>query len=264
MKQNIKLKTIAFISLIAITFSCEKNAIPEVTEPLDDSATFMKFFFHVEEAPDANFYLGNEKITAENSSNSDEEQGSDYGSVSPSNAYSIVPAGQQEIRAVDIESNELASVNLSLNEETNYSTYLVGTTSNYEIAVIEDNLPENDNVKIYWRFVNTMANMPFNVDAYAVKDAVEESEDEPAQTTQIISLGSNVGFKEAGEYMELDPGSYSFKVFATGTDYDVETTEPYLEHSLTLASLGRIYSTQIRGTYSEESDSGNIDYWRDR
>lgn len=260
--KNIFNKIIAVLVLGLILTACDENAIPELTEPVPENPTFLKFFFHVENAPQANFYLNDEKVTAVNSS--EEVQGFGYKGVYPSNAYSLVPSGSYDVNVKDLDLVTMASAQVTLDPDKNYSAYLVGTTDNFEVFVMEDALPANDPVKIYWRFVNTMAEMPFNVDAYAVKAAVPATDDSPAMDAQAISLGSNIAFKEGGEYVELIPGSYTFKVFETGSDYDPETSTPYIQHSVTLSTLGRIYTTQIRGTYSEAPSSGNIDFWRDR
>jgi len=47
-----------------------------------------------------------------------------------------------------------------------------------------------------------MAEIPFTVDAYAVRDAVPETDDAPAQPAQVISLGMNIDFKEGGDYVD--------------------------------------------------------------
>lgn len=244
--------------------ACEENAIPELTEPVANDATFAKFFFHAEDAPSANFYFDNDKVSAVNSSTSDEEQGSAFRAVYPSNAYALVPSGSFEINVQDLESNEIAFTQETLSAGENYSIYLVGTAENEEIFVMEDDLPADDPVKIYWRFVNTMADMPFDVDVYAVRGAVPETEDSPAQEARAVELGTGVGFKEGGEYHELEPGSYAFKVFESGSEYDPITSTPYLQHTVNLATRGRTYTTQIKGTYTETPGSTKIGFWRDR
>ena len=226
--------------------------------------SYVKFFFHAEDAPNAGFFFNDAKVTAENSSGEDEEQALDYTSVYPSNAYAVIPSGNGELKVNTLEEENLASTDITTETQKHYSAYLVGTSEDYDIAFIEDNLPEPNHNMIYWRFVNTMANMPFNVDVYAIREAVPETENSPAEDAQVISLGQSISYKSAGEYTELPSGSYTFKVFPSGTDYDPQESESFLEHGLTLASLGRVYTTQIRGTYSEDPSSSHIDYWRDR
>ncbi|MCF4100613.1 DUF4397 domain-containing protein [Gillisia sp. M10.2A] len=256
---------ILILFAVSLLFNaCEENAIPELTEPVSEEATYVKFFFHVENAPSVNFYFDDQKVSAVGSSSADEVQGNSYGSVFPSNAYALIPSGDFNVNARDLEGNVIASTNASFAADKNYSAYLVGTTDSYEVFVMEDQLPPSDRVKIFWRFVNTMANMPFSVDVYAIKAAVPETDDSPAQAVQVISLGNGLAFKQGGDYTELEPGNYTFKVFESGSDYDPETSTPYIQNTVNVASKGRVYSTQIRGTYAESPSSKNIDYWRER
>lgn len=261
--------TLALLAGGLMLGACEKNVLPEIAEPVPVGA-HVKFFFHVDGAPLTNFYLGNEKVTGVAPSVEGVVLGSAYGSVYPSNAYAVVPAGDFTLSAIDTmtaggTADVLASTQVSLKPMMNYSAYLVGVPGSYETFITEDNLPPASNNNIYWRFMNTMANMPFNVDAYAVRAATPATATTPAMEAIAIPLGTNLGFKEHGEYSELSTGSYTFKVYPTGTAYDPLTTEPYIKSSvIPLASLGRVYTTQIRGSYAEVPTSTQIDYWRDR
>ena len=248
--------------------ACEKNSIPEMADPVTEGAR-VKFFFHVDGAPRTNFYLGSKKVTGVSPTTDDVVLGNLYGSVYPSNAYAVLPTGSYTLSAIDTmaaggSADLLASTQVNLQNDKNYSVYLAGTTANYEAFMIEDKLPPADNSTIWWRFVNTMAEMPFEVDAYAVRAAVPETETTPAEPLEVIELGKNIGFKENGEYTQLKPGSYTFKVFQSGSTYDPATSTPYLKSTVVLASLGRVYTTQIRGTYAVTPKTSNIDYWRDR
>lgn len=261
--KNIFNKLLLVLATGVFFISCEENAIPELTEPVDENSTFAKFFFHAEEAPEANFYFNEEKLTGVNTSE-EEVEGLDFGGVYPTNAYALVPSGTFEARAVDTSMIEIAVTQATFEEGQNYSVYLVGTPGNFDVAVMEDNLPPDHPQNIYWRFVHTMADVPFEVDAYAVRAAVPETEDSPAEEVQVIELGNSIGFTEGGEYQLLEPGRYTFKVFESGSEYDPVESEPFIQHSVTVGTRGRTYTTQIRGTYSEETTSGKIDFWRDR
>lgn len=266
-------KALVFLVAGLMLSACEKNAIPEITVPLTDNGAQMKFFFHVENAPRANFYLDSEKVTAVAPHADGTVLGNAYGSVYPSNAYVLVPAGNFTMSAIDTVSatggsaDVLASAPVSLENGKKYSAYLVGTTDQYETFITEDKLPPADNTKIWWRFMNTMANIPFAVDVYAVRAAIPAVGDKPAEEVEVLSLGKNLAFKQHGEYVQLKPGSYTFKVFPAGTEYG-DPADPkaktFIQQTIALASLGRVYTTQIRGTYTETSKSTQIDYWRER
>jgi hypothetical protein len=260
--------TLALLASGLMLGACEKNVLPEIAEPVTSGAS-VKFFFHVDGAPQANFYLDNEKITAVAPNADGVVLGNGYGAVYPSNAYVVVPAGNFTMSVIDTmkaggSADMLASSKVNLEEGKNYSAYLVGTTSNYETFITEDKLPPASNTAIYWRFMNTMANMPYKVDVYAVRNAIPATETSPAVDAMVIPLGTNLGFKEHGEYKELLPGSYAFKVYPTGTVYDPLTTTPYIQSKVNVASLGRVYTTQIRGNYAPAPKSNQIDYWRER
>lgn len=258
-------KLILVLAVGTFFTACEENAIPELTVPLNtDQVAQAKFFFHADDAPSVNVFMNGDKVSSVASSTAGAEQGSAYGSVFPSNAYAVVPTGTVEISVRDLEGNDLASSQATISSGNSYSVYLVGNEGSYEVFAMEDNLPAANNDKIFWRFVNTMAEIPFEVNAYAVRAAVPETDNSPAEPARVISLGSNIGFKEGGEYVQLDPGSYAFKIFDATSDYDPLTSTPFIQHSLALATLGRVYTTQIRGTYSEPIGTGKIDYWRDR
>lgn len=257
-------KIVLVLAIGTFFTGCEENAIPELTTPVSQDGAKAKFFFHSDAAPAANFFFGNEKVTAAGSTTAGDEQALAYKEVYPSNAYAGVPAGNVTISARDISGADIASTQETLTAGENYSIYLVGAADDFEIVVMEDNLPPDDEVKIYWRFVHTMANVPFTVDAYAVKAAVPVTDNAPAQPAQVISLAMGVDFGEGGEYVELEPGSYTFKIFNSTEDYDPLTSTPFIQHSVNVGTLGRSYTTQIRGTYSEPIGSGKIDFWRDR
>ncbi len=246
-----------------ILTGCEENAIPELAQPITGEMTKAKFFFHANDVTQANFYFGDTKVTAAGSTTAGDPQGSAYRAVYPSNAYAIVPSGNHTIRAVDTSGTELASTQATLSSGSNYSVYLVGF-GDHEVFVMEDNLPADDNVKIYWRFVHTMAEVPFTVDVYAVRATVPATDTDAEEPARAVLLGSDIDFKEGGEYVELEPGNYTFKVFDSTSDYDPLTSAPFLSHTVNLATLGRSYTTQIRGTYSEPIGAGKIDFWRDR
>lgn len=257
-------KLVMLFAMVLILVACEENAIPEVTELVAEDATFVKFFLNAEDAPEVNFYFDELKVSSVVSSTSDEVQGNKYGTVFPSNAYALIDASTFNIYAKDLEGNVLATQNFNFEADTNYSAYLLGTPDSYEIFVMIDELPVADYDRIYWRFVNTMTDIPFAVDAYAVKAAVPPTDDSPFQPVVVVPLGNSLAFKQAGDYEELQPGKYTFKAFESGTEYDVETSTPYIQNTVTLSSKGRVYSTQIRGNYKPVPTSKNIDYWRER
>ncbi|PKV63501.1 uncharacterized protein DUF4397 [Pontibacter ramchanderi] len=258
-----------FIGAGLMLVACEKNEIPEVAKPVGEGA-YVKFFFHAQDAPRSNFYLDNNKVTGVAPTTAGQVLGNAYASVYPSNAYALLPAGSFSMSVIDTvttgkgTADVLATSSVNLANNKFYSAYLVGVKPSYETFIIEDVLPPSDVTKIWWRFVNTMVNIPFAVDAYAVRAAIPATGDKPAEPMEIVELGKNINFKGHSPYVELKRGVYTFKVYPSGTTYDPATTAPFIQNSVTLTSLNRVYSTQIRGTYVEKPAASNIDYWRER
>lgn len=282
MKKSLN-KIIAVLTGSLIVAGCEVNDLPEITRPLDfTTAAKVKFFFHVDGAPRAIFYMNGTKVTSIAQQTKVDPvtgridtllQGHAYGSVFPSNNYAEVPAGDYSMRVDTLAvanpavKAELVKTNVSLKANTFYSAYLVGTKTSYETFIIEDKLPPEDHTKIWWRFMNTMAEMPFKVDVYAIRTAVPPSTTDPndqGDPGEVITLGKNLGFKEHGEYVELPKGTYTWKVFPAGTTGDFKTLKSYIQQSFAVSSLGRVYTHQIRGTYAAVPKSNQMDYWRER
>jgi hypothetical protein len=267
--------------------ACEKNELPEITDPYDASKEAkVKFFFHVEGAPAAAFYLNDTKVTAiaplTTGVNAGKPRGQGFGTIYPNNNYAEIPTGKFTMRVVDVDAStaagklvELTSKEVTLEPNTYYSAYFVGvpavgtTAATYEIHVAKDNQPPLDYDKVWWRFAHTMAGTPpgFKVDAYAVKAKIAATATKPEVPAVIIPLGMNLEFKQQGDYVQLPVvGTYDFKVYQSGTVYNPETSTPFISHSLGITSshFGRVYTTQIRGTYSATVKTGKIDYWRER
>jgi len=266
---NIYLK--AFTLLLASVFmgACEKNAVDEHTAPVTSGA-LIKFFTHAEGAPRVNFFLNDVRITGSNPTATNIPLGLAYGTSYPSNGYVNVPAGDLTVAALDTVTSEtkgkadlIASTATKLDEKDNYSAYLVGTTGNYETFVVKDILPEDNFTRIYFRFGNTMAGIPFNVDVVAFRLAVAATATTPAVPELRVPLGTNIGFKQFSDYTELPAGGYRFIFYRTGTT-TVYANYPSATGTLVLNSLGRVYSIFLRGTYAATPKTTNLDYWRER
>lgn len=306
--KNILYRTLVLLAAVFTMGACEENELPEVTQPYDPSTEAkVKFFYHVQGAPAAAFYLNDTKLTAIAPTTTGLaaglHRGQLFGTVFPNNNYAEVPAGTFKLRVIDIDSTmkvtdstmvptskfvEMASKEVKLEPNTFYSAYFVGTPpikakpatattpavpavpATYEIHLAKDNQPAPDYDKTWWRFINTMAGAPagFKVDAYAVKPKVPVSATNPVEVPAvIIPLGKDLAFKEQGDYVQLPVlGSYTFKVFVSGTTYDPETSTPFLSHTraITNSDKGRVFTTQIRGTYSASPGTTNRDFWRER
>ncbi|MCC9167831.1 DUF4397 domain-containing protein [Pontibacter harenae] len=274
--KNIINKTLGILAVALMLGACEKNELPELTVPLDTTVDAkMKFFFHSQDAPKSLFTLNGIRVTAAAPTTAGEVQGKAYGSIYPNNNYAEVPAGTHTLNVIDPvalngqgQPTVLASTQVSLEANKNYSAYLVGSAAanSLETFYIEDKLPPEDYTSIWWRFVHTMEGTPWNVDVYVIRSAVPATEDTPEEPVEVYTLGTDIPFKGHGEYVQLKTGTFTWKVFPAGTVTPEEaiTAKPYISQSFALSSLGRVYTHQIRGTYQGATVSGKIDYWRDR
>lgn len=258
-------KLLLIFTLIFVINACDENAIPIVTEPLPENASVGKFFFYSPHAPATNIYFNNTKISAIASSSDDKEKGRKYKSVYPSNAYAILPTGNFTVKVKDLDGIDIVSKDLTFDAKKRYSIFFLGDSLSPEIFQLEDVHPPVDVNQIYWRFVNTLTDIPFSLDAYAIRAEVAATDTTPYEPVQVISLGNAIGYKQATGYTVLEPGRYTIKTFENGTMYDPETSTAFLSHSVNLVSENRVYSTQILGVYSDsDPDSADIDYWRER
>ena len=262
-------KTFAILLLAVFLGACENNAIDEHTTPFTSGA-LIKFFTQAEGAPRVNFYLNDQRITASTPTTTNIPLGLAYGAAFPANGYVSVPTGDLTLAVMDTVTSEtkgkadlLTSTSAKLEDKVNYSAYLVGTAGNYETFVVKDNLPPDNFNQIYFRFVNTMVNLPFNVDVVAFRPAVAATATSPAVPELRIPLATNVAYKQYGDYVELPAGSYRFILYQAGTT-KVYANYPSATTSLSLTSLGRVYSFFLRGTYAATPKTTNLDYWRER
>ncbi|RNI32339.1 DUF4397 domain-containing protein [Rufibacter immobilis] len=285
-------RTFALLAAVIMLGACEKNELPEITEAYNVSTKAkVKFFFHSQGAPAAAFYVNDVKVTAiapvATGATAGQLRGQGFGTVFPNNNYAEVDAGSFKMRVIDVEASktagqlvELTAKEITLEPATFYSAYFVGvpatatSPATYEIHLARDNQPVSDFSKVWWRFVNTMAEAPFKVDAYAVKAKVPATATAPEVPAVIVPLGMNLDYKQQGDYVQLPVvGTWVFKVYPSGTTYDPETSAPYISHSLAVTNshFGRVYTTQIRGKYEAPVPpsitpvtTGKIDYWRER
>ena len=262
---------INFAILILAVFlgACEKNAVDEHTAPYTSGA-LIKFYTHAEGAPRVNFYLNDQRVTASAPTATDIPLGLAYGTSYPANGYLNVPSGDLTVAVMDTvtsatkgKADLITTTSTRLDESANYSAYLIGKTGSYETLVIKDNLPEDNFNRIYFRFVNTMADMPFNVDVVAFRPEVKATATSPAIPELRVPLGTNIGYKQFTDYAELPAGSYRFIFYKTGTT-TVYANYPSATTTLGLTSLGRVYSFFLRGTYAAAPKATNLDYWRER
>ena len=146
-------KILILCAVALVVTACDENAIPELTEPVADDSTFVKFFLNSDDAPVVNFYFDDKKVSAVSSSTDDEVKGNAYGTVFPSNAYALISAGSFNINAKDLEGNIVATKSFTFENDKHYSAYLLGAEESYEIneTIIQISNSENKSLDEFFK-----------------------------------------------------------------------------------------------------------------
>lgn len=234
----------AITLLITVSFSCEKNAVQEVDEPLTGGAQ-IKFFNFTVNAPSVNFYANGNKLSATVSATGVESTvGLAYGIVFPASNYSLIEPGTYEFKgqlpATAAADANLAIVNLSAQVESDksYSFYTSGiydaTAKTSDAFIIEDVLPAIDTTATYVRFVNAISNAPSGFDLITKNTTT---------TTESV-VATNIAYKSGSEFVEVPPGVY--ELYAR---YPQSTANIISRLGTQIVSFlpGRVYTVTSRG-----------------
>lgn len=208
---------LAVLLLSTIIYSCEKNAVQEISVPV--SGAQLKYFNFALNSPVVNFYAGNTKVTAASSTTGAESgtTGVAFATVYPStNAYSILAPGtydfmaQRPSTAASDPNLVIATLNKQVADGKNYSIYLSGlyntTTKKTDVFVVDDVLPAIDTSGAYVRFVHASYNAnPFDL---VLKN-----------TTSLVEtiVATNVAYKSASNFAKVPQGVYDLILRYTGT-----------------------------------------------
>ncbi|WP_242927873.1 DUF4397 domain-containing protein [Pontibacter vulgaris] len=260
--KNIVTKSFAILAAGFLLGACEKNTIEEHFAPFESGA-HIKMIHAAQDAPMVNMYLGNEKVTALAPTVTITDTiitGLSYAGTAvfpASYGYANVPAGNYNVQMIDTTSKKgsavvVSTASVNLNDKTPYSAFLIGTTGAFETLLIEDKLPEGNYSKAYIRFVNVMAGAPANFDMSAVRKATA---DKPSTTTVI---GTNVAYKGNTAYVEIEPGTYDFPIYVSGS------TTAYTTMTGVAPTAGRVYTLYTRGNYTNKPATTNRVLVRDR
>lgn len=227
------------LGVVALT-GCDKDAvqISSITAPV--AGARVKFFNFGINAPQVNFYAGNNKVTAISSTTGVESTvGVAYGAVAAGNNYIALPPGQTtfsgRISAAVDKDLPIATVPATIEDRKAYSVYLTGfyntVTKQAEGFVVQDNFPDTlDYSQALVRFVNASPNA------------------QPMQLTllepvagAVTSVGGAVAFKAAGVFVGVPTGSYTLTARNSGS-----TTAAVTRTAVSFLP-GRVYTITIRG-----------------
>ncbi|MFD2248369.1 DUF4397 domain-containing protein [Pontibacter ruber] len=248
--KNIVTKSFAILAAGFFLGACEKNGIEDHYEPTNTGA-HIKMIHAAQDAPMVNMFLNDQKVTAlapvVTAAKDTIVTGLSYAgtAVFPASlGYATVPAGNYNVQIIDTTSargaaQPVSNTSATLNDRASYSAFLIGKKDpGFETFVVEDKLPDvSDYSKAYIRFVNVMADAP----AFDVKAVNKATENTPAP----VQVATNVPYKGATAYVAIEPGTYDFPIYKTGS------TTPYTTMTGVAPSAGRVYTFYTRGIYSE-------------
>jgi hypothetical protein len=232
----------ALVSAALLLTSCdafEKNAVQDITGPVP--GTQVKFFHFGVNAPGVNFYAGETKMTAINSTTGAESTtGTTYANVvAAGGLYSGIAPGTYPLTAKIAAATDkdliIATANATLENGKYYSYYLSGiynaTTKTADAFVVEDPIPKTfDFTKAYVRFVNGISNSsPMTLYAKLSTTGVESA------------VGGLIAYKNAGAFTALDPGSYDIATRVSGSSANA------ISRTAVSFSAGRYYTVGAKG-----------------
>lgn len=234
-----KLNYILGLLLITALYSCEKNAVQDITG--DPPQSRIKFFNFGLGTPGVNFYANDVKMTAISSTTSTESTtGVTYGGVGAGGLYSSIKPGTYvfsgKIAALVDKDLAISSITSTIAAQKDYSFYQSGvyntTSKTVDGFVVEDAFPATlDTGRAYVRFVNAIYNSSA-MTLYAKNTNTTAAEE---------AVGTAVAYKSGGTFVALPNGVYNLSVRNTGSATNLIT------RAAVSFSKGRIYTIGARG-----------------
>lgn len=207
-------KSLAALLCAALLASCGEKAVQSITAPAPGAR--IKFFNFGVNAPGVNFYAGDQKMTAINSTTGAESTtGTGYGGVGSGGLYSGIAPGQYVLsgRIAAATDKDLAISNFTATVEDGkfYSFYQSGfyntTAKTVDGFLVEDPFSQELDFSVaYVRFVHAISNAnPLTLYAKNTTTAAE------------VPVGAEITYKGAGAFTSLPPGSYDLSTRYAGT-----------------------------------------------
>jgi hypothetical protein len=249
--------------LLTLMFSCKKDRLQVIDEPLDLSPVAqVKYYNFAVSGPAVNFFANNTKVGALSSATGSESTtGVTYGSVVPSSSYSIITPGtytfKSQLSGTNADPNRvISSVQATVEAGKAYTLFTAGTynatAKTTEAFVLEDKIPAVDYTTAYVRFVNTTPNGTGAQNLYA-KNTVTGAEVPIAVST------NGIAYKGASEFVKVPIGIYELITRYAATP----TTNLIIRNGTTNGTVafvgGRVYTIASRGdiTLSQTGTSTN-------
>lgn len=234
--------------LSAALFSCKKNGVQVIDEPisLSNNAQVKYFNFSVG-SPAVNFYANDAKVTG-TVSTTGVEGGTAFGGVYPQTGYSALPGGSYVFKA-QIASSATTDANLAVTTTPNrtvennkfYTLFLSGLYSSAnksaDFFLLEDALPAYDITFTSVRLVNTISNAPQAFDLYIKNTTVANSPE--------VKVASNIAYKSGSAFVPVPEGNYELYVRYPSS----ATTNVISRNGSSVVNLigGKVYTLVARG-----------------
>ncbi len=233
-----KLKYILLLACITAFYSCEKNAVQDITG--DAPQARIKFFNFGVSSPGVNFYANDTKMTAISSTTGTESvTGVIFGGVGAGGFYSAIMPGQYtfkgKIAAATDKDLAISSINGTIATGKYYSLFQSGiyntTSKSVDGFILEDPIPAViDTGRAYVRFVNAISNANPMI-LYAKN----------TNSTAEVAIGAAVAYKGGSAFIAVPNGVYDLSTRYAGSTTNVIT------RAAVSFSRGRIYTIGARG-----------------
>lgn len=217
-----RIHTIAGLVLSAAALAaCGETGQTDITAPAPSAQVL--FFNEALNAPGVNFYADTAKLTAVGSSTGTPSTlGTNYGQVAAGGYYTGVTPGQHTLaaRLSDSTAATISSVPQGIVAGKLYSYYQSGvydaTAKKADAFVVEDPVPATYDYSVAnVRLVNAIYNSTPGTMTLVNNDTTIHPTPAP------VVIGGAVGYKSAGAFTPVPPGTYSVTVSGLGTTSSV-------------------------------------------
>lgn len=213
-----RIHTIAGLVLSAAALAaCGDTGQTDITAPAPSAQVL--FFNEALNAPGVNFYADTAKLTAVGSSTGTPSTvGTNFSQVAAGGYYTGITPGQHTLsaRLSDSTSATVSSVAQAITAGKAYSYYQSGvydaTAQKAEAFVVEDPIPATYDYSVAnVRLVNAIYNSTPGTMTLVNNDTTIHPAPPP------VVIGGAVGYKAAGAFVPVPPGTYSVSVSGLGT-----------------------------------------------
>jgi hypothetical protein len=220
----ISINKIAALVLFALTLftSCgDDHDFAPYAETVDATAGKVKFLHTAIGPAGVNYTVNwfvNDTKTSATLVTSGLPTGTVYASAFPINYYTIVPSGNQTMKAeipatATIPASTVLTSPLVIEAGKYYSTFLVGADAPYAIYTVADDLTVADPTKAYIRFLNVISNSP----ATGYDLSIKELNSNAVIFSGVTYLGGNKAFIPITPVADNSSVAYEAQLRTIGT-----------------------------------------------